>query len=195
MKFHMKMARAAEAPSEFRLLNGAEPLKIGYGDADEANRLAILMAALDGSPGGGTPLCRHIGEVIEEIQLIESQLRSTGKKVCLVIATDGMASDGDVAQAMRPLKDLPVLVILRLCTNEEEVIEYWNGIDRDLELNIDVIDDQYGEAKELRSFNPWLTYGEQLHRLREFGNILKEIDLLDERELSKEHLRKICCLM
>eukprot|EP01034_Spumella_vulgaris_P015571 gene15571-19896_t len=69
------------------------------------------------------------------------------QKALVVIATDGEASDGEVAEAMRPLKDLPV----------------W--------------------AKEIHAYNPWLTYGEPLQRLREFGCSVKELDLLDERRL------------
>jgi hypothetical protein len=43
-----------------------------------------------------------------------------------------------------------VLVILRLCTSEEKVVNYWNNIDQQLELDIDVLDDQYGDAKQVR---------------------------------------------
>jgi hypothetical protein len=42
-----------------------------------------------------------------------------------------------------------VLVILRLCTSEEKVVTYWNNIDQQLELDIDVLDDQYGDAKQV----------------------------------------------
>lgn len=47
------------------------------------------------------------------------------------------------------LLQLPVLVILRLCTSEEKVVNYWNNIDQQLELDIDVLDDQYGDAKQV----------------------------------------------
>ncbi len=40
-----------------------------------------------------------------------------------------------------------------------------------------------------------MTYGEPLQRLREFGLSVKELDLMDERPLSLEELRKVCVLM
>lgn len=126
---------------------------------------------------------------------MEHQLRSNGQKACVVIFTDGESSDGDVAQAMRPLKDLPVYVVLRLCTDDDRVVQYWNGIDSQLELDMDVLDDFCGEGKEVHEHNPWLNYGEPLHRLREFGLHVKEVDLLDEKKLSLEQVRLFTNLM
>jgi predicted P-loop ATPase/GTPase len=55
---------------------------------------------------------------------------------------------------------------------------------------MDVIDDPVGEAKEIYGFNRWFTYGEPLHRLREFGMTVKELDLIDEGPLSMEQMMK-----
>ena len=126
---------------------------------------------------------------------MEHQLRANGHRACVVIFTDGESSDGDVAQAMRPLKDLPVYVVLRLCTDDDRIVKYWNNIDQELELDMDVLDDFCGEGHEVHEHNAWLTYGEPLHRLREFGMHLKEIDLLDEKKLSLEQVRLFCSLM
>jgi hypothetical protein len=126
---------------------------------------------------------------------MEAQLRATGQRALLVIATDGEASDGDITDAMRPLKNLPVWVVIRLCTDEHDVVNYWNNIDTELELEMDVIDDLSGEAREIHRFNPWLTYGEPLHRLREFGCSIKEFDLLDEKKLTMDQIRRVCSCM
>lgn len=154
-----------------------------------------ICSLFDDSPSGGTPLCRHIREIIAQIRLVEHQLRSSGQKACIIIATDGESSDGDIAEALRPLKDMPAFVVVRLCTDEERIVEYWNNIDNVLELNVDVLDDLSGEAQEIRNVNPWFTYAEPMHRLREFGISLKEIDLLDEALLPKEQMKKVCRLM
>ena len=106
--------------------------------------------------------------------------RATGQKAVIVIATDGESSDGDVTVAMRPLQSLPVHVVIRLCTDNERVCNYWNSIDSQLEVQLDVLDDLTSEATEVNRVNPWVTYAEPLHRLREFGVPLREMDLIDE---------------
>lgn len=43
--------------------------------------------------------------------------------------------------------------------------------------------------------NPWLTYGEPLHRLREFGVHLKELDRIDEAALSADQMRAVVSII
>eukprot|EP01034_Spumella_vulgaris_P035989 gene35989-44382_t len=130
LKFHADLARTCSAPTEFRLLNGAAPFLIGVPNDDK--NFKNLTKAFNVSPGGGTPLCRHIREVIAEIRRMEPQLRANHQKAAVMLATDGESSDGDIAEAMRPLKDLPVWVVIRLCTDEDHIVEYWNNIDSQL---------------------------------------------------------------
>ena len=195
LKFHAELAYTGKVPSEFRFLNAAHPLKIGYDLREPRDNLDTLLRICDGSPNGGTPLCHHLRQIAAEITQYADALRQAGQVACVVIATDGEASDGDVAEALRPLKALPVLVVLRLCTNEERIVEYWNRVDEDLELSMDVLDDLAGEAEEVAQVNPWLTYGEPLHRMREFGVTMKEMDLLDESLLPVEGFKKVCKFM
>lgn len=112
------------------------------------------------------------------------RLRAKGQRCTVVIASDGEASDGSVEQALRPLLHLPVWVVIRLCTDEDKIVEYWNGIDAELELEMDVLDDLCGEAGEVAEHNPWLTYGTPLHRVREWGTSRKVVDMLDEKRLT-----------
>lgn len=167
LKFHCELAHNACAITEFRLLNGAPPIIIG--SHESSSQKEALLQIFDGYPDGKTPLCQHINEIVEQIRMYESHLRSNGQKACLIIATDGIATDGNMVEAMRPLKDLPVWVVVRLCTDEVEVCEFWNNVDKELELEMDVLDDLFAEATEVARFNRWLTYCEPLHRIREFG--------------------------
>lgn len=177
LKFHASLAQALNMPSEFRLLNSASPIQIG-GSSAAPEDLGVLNALFDQSPGGGTPLCRHIKDVISHVRELEPSLRASGQKVVIIIMTDGEASDGDLAKAMKPLETLPVWVVVRLCTDEENVVSYWNQIDEKLEIEIDVLDDLLGEGQEAMKANSWLNYAEPLHRMREFGVHLKEVTLL-----------------
>lgn len=193
VRFHAGFAHAAGAPTEFRLLNAADPMIIGLRDfsGQSEQNLSKLLKALDRGPNGGTPLCHHIRSVTAEIISAAPQLRANNQTAVVVIITDGEASDGNMVDAMRPLKDLPVHIVVRVCTDDDKIVEYWNNIDSELELAMDILDDFEGEAREIHEHNPWLVYGEPLHRLREWGITLKEFDLLDEAKLSSEQMRAI----
>jgi len=196
LKFHAELAHAAKAPTQFRFLNNCEPIMVGTDDDLEGNALAAaLMIFEDESPAGQTPICQQLSEVIECIREQEEELRSTGRKACVVIASDGESTDGNLVDAMRPLQDLPVWVVVRLCTDEDEVVQYWNNVDSQLELEMDVLDDLMGEAKEVTDANPWINYGDPMQKLREFGASIKEMDLLDESTLSSEQMRVMCSIL
>jgi hypothetical protein len=57
----------------------------------------------------------------------------------------------DFIEALRMLEGLPVWVVIRLCTNEKKVTEFYNQIDSVLEFNLEVLDDFVAEAKEVRA--------------------------------------------
>ena len=167
---------------------------LGIGD-DNGQRYRELLQHLEQSPNGGTPLCRHISEIVAQITALAPQLRANNQKAAVIIATDGEASDGDIASAMVPLRNLPVWVVIRLCTGEDSIVNYWNNVDGQLELNMEVLDDFESEAQNISKFNNWFTYSEPFHRMREFGVLLKDLDLIDEAPLSTDQMRSVVALL
>ena len=192
--FHAKLAHISQWPTEFRFLNNHDPILVGESN-DSGYHYRILEDALTTQPIHLTPLCRHMKEIIQEVEKMAPELKATGRKVKIIIATDGEASDGDLAETMKPLEHLPVWIVLRLCSESKATVEYWADIDARLEVNIDVVQNPIAEAKEVHSCNPWLNYSEQLHRLRESGITFREADFLDEKTLSLSQIHSFCSLM
>lgn len=111
MSFLAELSEALQVPSEFRLLNGAEPIIVGLND-DQGESLKFLREVMAESPAGPTPLCMHIEAVVQSIQSVERELRANGQKAVVVIATDGESSDGNVAEALRPLTNVKFFILL-----------------------------------------------------------------------------------
>jgi hypothetical protein len=133
------------------------------------------------------------------------QLQTTGQKVAIILATDGLPTNvygscdsgtrAEFENNLRSLAGLPVWVVVRLCTDEESVVEYYNNLDSQLELSLEVLDDWIGEAQETYEHNPWLNYGLCLHRIRELGFHHRLLDLLDERPFNVDELREFLVLL
>jgi hypothetical protein len=185
MRFQMEVSNKGLINSKFDFINGST-LNFGNEEIEEDDYDEYLTLG-----GGRTPLCFSLNKIIDEIKPHSEYYKSKNKLFVVVISTDGEASDGDLKIPLRELKELPVKLTLRLCTNDEKVVEYWNSIDKELELNLDVVDDYVSEAKEIQSINKWLTYGVQLHRLREFGLVSHEIDKLDELRSDNDSVCKM----
>ena len=210
---HIRLASLLDAPTRFRFLN-APSVNIGPGKftiaedstvrpEDEVRNAVNLVRKV--RPGGCTPLTQHIMEIHREIEALTPQLRKTGQRVSITIATDGLPTDergygGELYQnefvdSLRLLEGLPVWVVIRLCTDDEGVVDFYNRLDEILELSIDVLDDFLGEAKEVYGENPWLTYSLPLHRIREMGYHDRLFDLIDERRLTTSEIRDFCILL
>jgi hypothetical protein len=214
IEYHAELGGLIEATTTFRLLNdpGAMigPQEFTVGDMASTKSIddqvtAAISIVQRTQPGGVTPLTQHIQEITSRIATIADSLRSQGQKAVVVIATDGLPSDQSglsndrvrqqFVDALQRLQQLPVWVVVRLCTNDDSVVEYYNDLDKVLELPMECLDDFLGEAKEIMRVNAWMNYALPLHRCREMGYQHRIFDLLDERLLNKDELREFLVLM
>jgi hypothetical protein len=212
VEYHIKMAAMIEAPTRFRLLNdpgtkvGPQQFSVAENPALNPYEVKEALSIMKNTrPGGSTPLTRHILKIHKEVSQMAPALRQAGQKVVIVIATDGLPTDErghggnqhqqEFVEALRRLEGLPVWVVVRLCTDENDVVSFYNDLDGQLELSLEVLDDFKGESLEVRGKNPWLNYALPLHRLREFGHNHRVFDMLDEQRLTKSELRDFCALL
>jgi hypothetical protein len=211
--YHAELATMLKSPTVFRMLNdpgrqaGPQQFSIAErGDDFLDQDLAIAKSTiLNSAPGGVTPLIPHLKEIRQNILAMETSLRRAGSKVVLVLATDGLPTDNrgvtddyvkrQFTETLRSLEGLPVWVVVRLCTDDDDVVGYWSNLDKQLELSLEVLDDYMSEAAEVYEHNKWLNYGLPLHRIREMGFYSRLFDMLDERPLAKDELREFFRLL
>jgi len=208
--YHARMAALLEAPTSFRLLNPVYNIEqFGIAERGSENIPEDLRIALsnirDVSPSGVTPLSDRVQEIGIYIESMKDQLTAKGQKAVVVLATDGLPSDqygqsstwqlNEFKLALRSLERLPVWLVIRLCTDDDTVVDYYNNIDNELELSIDILDDFVAEAKEVYEHNKWLNYALPLHRMREMGFYHRLFDLIDERPLNRGELVDFFYLM
>jgi hypothetical protein len=161
-------------------------------------------------PKGFTPLPHAIDDVRHTILQMLPELEATNSRVALIIATDGSNYNKDtignnmdehdrqeqVRAALKSLEGLPIHVVIRLCTDYEPLVDFYNEFDVSLEnLSLDVIDDYANEADQVHHHNPWLNYALPLHRVREMGQVSDLWDRLDERPLSQREIQDFCTLL
>lgn len=205
--YHAHMAALLHAPTKFILLN---PSTTEAESASEQSCPQEMSIAERGSewieddiedftegfsrvvPRGTTPLVSHLQQIYQSLRHIQT-------KVVVVIATDGKPTDSfgytstavdrEFEAALRQVQS-KAFVVVRLCTNDDSILKYYQELDDKQEFDLEVLDDYMDEAKEVYSYNPWLTYSLSLHRCREMGmschGMFRFLDWLDERSLSRE---------
>lgn len=162
--YHAEMAATLESPAIFRLLNdpgpevGPQEYPIRPGTSPDDIR-RIGMAMFKAKPLGMTPLTTHILQIQQMLHQMAPQLRREGKRVALILATDGLPTDeegyggeeitNEFVQALQSMEGLPIWLVIRLCTDEEKVTEFYNTLDGKFELSLEVLDDFLGEASEV----------------------------------------------
>jgi len=210
---HAELAGLLEATTVFHMLNHPADPSVPHefsiaehGSQDiQANIDTARQAMLSCQPQGPTPLTERLLGIREKVEAISPMLESQGKRAVVVLATDGIPTDAyggtspeasqEFIQVLRSLQDFPVWLVIRLCTGEEETCKFYNSLDKELELPLEVLDDHVAEAKEVGKLNGWLNYGLPIHRTRELGYTHRLFDLLDERELNKDEVKEFLELL
>merc|ERR1711976_117956 len=213
VEYHAQLSALLQMPTTFRLLNnpgahiGPQEFSIGTNGPENIERELTLAKNImsRSSPTGVTPLASHIKSIRQQIADLAPSLVQQGRKVAIVLATDGLPTNefgisgteasAEFTSALRSLEGLPVWIVIRLCTDEDSIVEFYNSIDTQLELSIEVLDDYIGEAKEVHEVNPWLNYTLPLHRMREMGIQNRLFDLLDERRFTKSEIYEFCTII
>merc|ERR1712096_379574 len=91
---------------------------------------------------------------------------------------------------------MPVQIVIRLCTDDAETVGFYNKIDDEYELPLDILDDYMSEAQEIMSNGKgWFAYTPILHRIREAGTLCKVLDAIDEAELRPPEVRQMVQLL
>jgi len=177
--------------------------------ADDSGQMRSLDRLLkNNGPRGVTPIAERLEEIRLRLHAEAEELARRQQMVFLTIATDGLptspwsghstAEDQEqmVAALRRLGAELPVQLVIRLCTDDDSTVQFYNKIDDELEWPLDVLDDFVSEAKEISGKgNGWFTYTPLLHRIREAGTLCKLLDDLDETRFTPRDTRKMVELL
>jgi hypothetical protein len=180
----------------------------------DSNRAEKIMN--QNKPKGKTPLHEAVLDVRKDVIRMLPQLRADGMKVTIVICTDGCTTGSvsptienrdptpvqpnqELEEALQSLQGLPVNVVIRLCTDYAEVVDFFNSLDERMGESsfLDVVDDYEAEAAQVHGQNPWLNYALVLHRMRELGlqGSSGLLDSLDQRPFTGDEIREFVALL
>ena len=86
-------------------------------------------------PSGVTPLTERVNQVYDDLVSLKESLNMEGRRVAIILATDGLPTDSRgisdahskqcFVSSLRRLEELPVWLVIRLCTDDEEVVVSW----------------------------------------------------------------------
>jgi hypothetical protein len=218
---HARWNLAVGTPCEFMLLNslgrgpsvvpqeGRDFVTIDRSAGDDSGQMRSLdMLLKNNGPRGVTPIAERLEEIRLRLHAEAEELARRQQMVFLTIATDGLPTSPwsgqstsrdqeEMVSALRRLcAELPVQLVIRLCTDEDSTVAFYNKIDDELELPLDILDDFASEAKEISDKgNGFFAYTPLLHRIREAGTLCKLLDNLDETQFTPRDARKMVELL
>ena len=144
---------------------------------------------------GNTPLDEITDNLYRELS--RNHNLSIGHSINYNIITDGCPNSRYTFENSinRLAKQFPVFLTINLCTEDDNVVGYYNELDKTIgtELSgMDVIDDLKSEAYEIvNAGNSFFTYSDEIHTCRMSGCFSVVADILDEEEMSVYHSNKL----
>ena len=235
--FHTKMAERCWIPTKYWLVNEPEGnlpkrFNVAWGERvnfkkESENAIKIVKCIRNQLNAHVIPLARQMKKIQSFLSREASRLKKSNQYVGVVICTQGEPTDAkgktgvdalkDFTESFSSLSNLPVKIIVRLCTDNDVLINFYNTLD--IHEKCDVLDDFWGEVSamfliwkilsaimqrlsppllfcvqsmEVYLHNPWLTYGIGIHRLREACLGTELMDDLDETSLSLDEIHEFC---
>ena len=171
-------------------------VKIDPNDKNYNDKLYILLNVLlnPDNVGGLTPLSSVTNKILN---LLTNENFNSRTLICYNIITDGQPNNKQ--QFKRCLENLcrqyNVFLTINLCTNNNEIVEYYNDLDKVLGNEVsglDVIDDFYSESIEIiKAGNGFITYTSDMHICRMAGCNSIIADSLDEGPLKIHHKMRL----
>lgn len=147
-----------------------------------------LFSHLSIDTGGRSSIGKHLVQITELLKDMDDELHATKKIAVLTILTGCELTDGSTVDLLKVLEGLPLKIIIRICCEESQTADHWHSVSAQLDLDIDIIGHVKTEAMVMIENNNWLTYGEPLHCLREFGIAVPVINDISMRQLSMHEL-------
>ncbi|KAL7528456.1 hypothetical protein ACHAWF_002566 [Thalassiosira exigua] len=172
VRFHADMASRCWIPSTYRLVN--DP-RSGRGEwrpsrgfelcmgrsRDVPSEMRDLHDALTNVPldQRRCPLRHCVQALVEDLEEDADRVSARDRHFTVIICTQGRPTTKEGGTGERVLRDfeeklaqlseLPVKIIVRLCTDTEEVRDMYNTMDSRFDC-IDVLDDFWGEVRVLK---------------------------------------------
>ena len=173
-------------------------VKIDPNSNDHLSKLEILKNVIlnHNNIRGATPLDKITNYFCDKMR--ENLEITSNNSICYNIITDGEPNNkiGFENSLKKFCKNYSVFLVINLCTEDDDIVEYYNDLDKQIGSEVsglDVLDDLESEQKEvINAGNTFLTYSNELHICRMAGCNSIAADLLDEEELPLHYINKLC---
>jgi hypothetical protein len=172
--FHAYMSGALGVPTRFNMVNTPTSTAAGVqlpssfsvaenGPAAVQQELQIAKQIMGQviPTGPLNPLSFHLRQIRNMALQMAPQLAREGKSISLILATSGVPTDAhgqhgpavvqEFVHALRSLEGLPLSIVVRLCTDDEKIVDFYNTLDA-MTPNATLVSHAMFSARS----NPWI---------------------------------------